>query len=97
MSSTYHPAEEGNLEPIKKRSSEMVAKAIAWQNANAPEGYDKKKVKKPLKALVKGSKNLEKLTKTNASDKELAASLSGLHDIFHEIMEKCEDGENHSH
>ncbi|MEP6700929.1 MAG: hypothetical protein ABJA85_06425, partial [Bacteroidota bacterium] len=41
MSKTFHPAEEGKLEPIKNHSGELLAKAITWKNSTAPAGYDK--------------------------------------------------------
>jgi hypothetical protein len=89
MSETFHPAEEGKLAPIKSRSQEMVDKAIAWKKSKAPEGYDKNAVKELLKKLVEGTKELNKLVKENASDNVLTEKLSGLHDVFHEIMEKA--------
>ena len=95
MAKTFHPAEEGKLEPIRSRSAEMLEKAIAWKNSTAPEGYDKTAVLKKLKELVKGAKEIDKMVKKNASDKELKEELTELHDVFHEIMEKCEDGEHH--
>ena len=95
MSKTFHPAEEGKLEPIRSRSTEMLEKAIAWKNSAAPEGYDKTAVLESLKKLVKGAKEIDKMVKKNASDKELKEELSALHDVFHEIVEKCEKGEHH--
>ena len=95
MSETYHPAEEGHLEYIKKRSQEMSDKAVAWQKSTAPEGYDKKKVEASLQKLVKGSKELNSMIKAKSSDKHIKEKLSGLHDIFHEIMEKCEKEDHH--
>jgi hypothetical protein len=95
MGSTFHPAEEGNLDPIRKRSSEMVAKAEAWQKSTAPEGYDKKAVEKTLSRLVEGAKEIDKMVKAKASDKDLVAKLTSLHDVFHEIMEKCRKEDHH--
>jgi uncharacterized coiled-coil DUF342 family protein len=95
MAKTFHPAEEGKLEPIRNRSAEMVEKAIAWKNSTAPEGYDKTAVMENLKKLVKGVKEINKMVKKNASDKELKEELSELHDVFHEIVEKCEKEEHH--
>jgi len=89
MSETFHPSEEGHLDPIKKRSQEMVDKAVAWQKSTAPEGYDKKKVDASLKKLVQGTKELNALIKAKSSDKAIKDKLSSLHDTFHEIMEKC--------
>ena len=90
MAKTFHPAEERKLDPIRSRSQEMVEKAIAWKNSTAPEGYDQGAVKETLKKLVKGAKDVNKLVQKNASDKEIKEELSKLHDLFHEIMEKCE-------
>ena len=94
MSKTFHPAEEGKLEPIRSRSAEMLEKAIAWKNSTAPEGYDKTVVMENLKKLVKGAKEINKMVHKNASDKELKEELSELHDVFHEIVEKCEKEEH---
>jgi len=94
MAQTFHPAEEGKLEPIKTRSQEMLDKATAWKNSTAPEGYDQKAVKKPLGALVKGAKELNKLVKVKATDDAIKEKIASLHDVFHEIMEKCENDEH---
>lgn len=95
MSKTFHPAEEGKLEPIKTRSGEMLEKAIAWKNSTAPAGYDMKLVKKDLGTLVKGVKKLNKMIKKNASDADIKAQLTELHSIFHGITEKCDGEEKH--
>ncbi len=90
MSKTFHPAEEGKMEPIKSRSAEMLEKAIAWKNSTAPAGYDKSAVTKNLRKLVKGAKKVNKLVQKTASDADLKEQLTELHTIFHEIVEKCE-------
>ena len=95
MAKTFHPAEEGKLEPIRNRSQEMQDKAAAWRNSTAPEGYDKKAVKRSLEQLVKDSREINKLVKENAADNILKEKLSALHDVFHEIMEKCEKEDHH--
>jgi hypothetical protein len=95
MSETFHPAEEGKLEPIKSRSPEMVDKAMAWVRSTAPEGYDKKAVNVSLKELLRGAKELNGLVKANATDKAITDKLSSLHDTFHTIMEKCEKEKHH--
>ncbi|HKC35535.1 MAG TPA: hypothetical protein VKB95_05705 [Chitinophagaceae bacterium] len=95
MSKTFHPAEEGKLEPIRSRSAEMLEKAIAWKNSTAPEGYDQKAVKENLKDLVKGAKEINKMVQDKADDASLKEKLSKLHDSFHQIVEKCEKEEHH--
>lgn len=95
MSKTFHPAEEGKLEPIKARIGEMVEKATAWKQSTAPAGYDKKAIKKELGELVKGAKKLNKLIKNNAADNDIKTQLTELHDLFHKITEKCSGEEKH--
>ncbi|MBP6233045.1 MAG: hypothetical protein KA428_07250 [Chitinophagaceae bacterium] len=90
MSKTFHPAEEGKMEPIKSRSTEMVQKAIAWKKSIAPAGYDKSAVLKNMRKLVKGAKKVNKLVQKNAPDAHLKEQLTELHTVFHEIVEKCE-------
>lgn len=89
MSSTFHPAEDGDLKPIRERSQDMVDKAQAWISSEAPEGYDKKAVETSLKKLLQGSKEINRLVKENAEDKVLVEKLTALHEVFHEIVEKC--------
>ncbi|MEO8405079.1 MAG: hypothetical protein ABI480_10800 [Chitinophagaceae bacterium] len=95
MAATFHPSEEGNLLPIKTRSEELVTKAKEWQKSTAPAGYDKAAIKATLKKLVNGAYELDKLVKSNATDKVLTEKLSALHDVFHEIMEKCNKEDHH--
>lgn len=90
MSATFHPSQEGKLEPIKTRSGEMLDKAVAWHQSKAPKGYNKKAVKPSLKKLVSQSRELNTLIKNNAADEVIKEKLSSLHDRFHEIAEKCE-------
>ena len=90
MAQTFHPAEEGKMEPIKTRSQEMLDKAIAWKDSKAPEGYDKAAVTKSLTELVEGAREINKLVKEKSKDDVIKTKLSALHNTFHEIMETCE-------
>ncbi|MBS1513829.1 MAG: hypothetical protein JSS63_02280 [Bacteroidetes bacterium] len=96
MSQTFHPSEEGKLEPIKTRIGEMVDKAVAWQESKVPEGLDAKSIKKNLKKLVSGSKSLQKKINAGASDEYITKKLSDLHDIFHKIVGMCST-KDHDH
>jgi hypothetical protein len=95
MSQTFHPAEEGKLDPIKSRSGEMVEKAVAWQKSAPPAEFNKPEIKKELKELVKGSKELDKMVKKSASDADLTKKLTDLHDVFHNIVGLCKDEHDH--
>ena len=95
MSKTFHPSEEGKLDPIRARSQEMADKALAWKKSTAPAGFDQKAVKPNLKELVKGTKEINEMVKNKATDAELKDKLAKLHDVFHGIVEKCEKEEHH--
>lgn len=97
MATTFHPAEEGNLEPVKKRSAELVAKAKAWKNSTPPAEYNTPAIKKNLKKLLKQSIQLDKMVKKKASDEKIKKAIFALHDQFHTIAEICnhKSGEEH--
>jgi len=96
MSTTFHPSEEGNLEPIKTRSGELVLKAKEWVNSTPPLEFNKKSIKKKLKLLYKESVALDKLIKNKGTDAQIKKSLAKLHDRFHQIVEICHhEGKDH--
>ena len=98
MSQTFHPAEEGNLAPIKSKIAEMQAKAVAFQKSVIPaELPNKEEIKKNLDELVNGTKVLAKKIKKNASDEVIKTQLTALHDVFHKIVGLCSGEDKHEH
>lgn len=97
MAQTFHPSEEGNLEPIKTRIGEMVEKAKTLQASKFPADFDNEKIKKAVAQLVTDSEKLQKAIKDGASDKKITKSLSELHDVFHQIVGLCSETEGHDH
>lgn len=87
MSSTFHPAEEGNLTPLKEKAAVMAENAATWAKAELPAGMKGKGVEAILKNLADGSKNLAGMVKSNASDQALTDAITKLHDVFHSVME----------
>lgn len=94
MSATFHPAEEGNLKPIKERSTELAAKAARMQNSLVPKVYGTPAIKASMKKLSLQSKALEQTVKRKSKDEVILKQLTALHDRFHEIVGLCRD-ENH--
>lgn len=92
MAKTFHPAEEGNLEPLKKYSGELVSKATAWAKSTPPANVDKE-VSLKVKALAEQATALDKQVKANASTDELMAGITALHNSFHEIAGMCTPGD----
>lgn len=91
MSATFHPAEDGNLKPIKQKSSELATKAAKLQNSLMPKVYDTPAIKASIKKLVMESRALDQLVKKKAKDAVILKSLTALHDRFHEIVGLCKE------
>lgn len=91
MSKTFHPAQEGKFDPIRTRSAEMFQKALAWQESKAPASIDRAALAVKFDELVKGANALNKLVLDKADNATIMKSLTALHDVFHSIVEKCEE------
>lgn len=95
MSQTFHPSEEGDLQPIKTRSAEMAEKANALAKEAIPTEFATPAIQDAVKRLQKDSKALHKLVKNKKTkDEQITKSLAALHDVFHEIVGLCKN-ENH--
>lgn len=91
MSQTFHPSEEGNLEPIKTRSEELATKAAAILKSDIPAEYKTPAILASAEKLQLKSKTLHKMVVAKASDADIKKSLSDLHDVFHEIVGLCSE------
>ncbi|TDD77478.1 hypothetical protein [Flavobacterium caseinilyticum] len=91
MSQTFHPAEEGNLAPIKARSEEMMNKAAMLLKSDIPTEFRTDAILASAERLQIKSKALHKLIMSNGSDAAIVKSITDLHDTFHEIVGLCSD------
>jgi hypothetical protein len=95
MAQTFHPAEDGDLKPIRERSGEMAEKAKLLAASKVPADFDKPEMKRAVEELVIGTKKLDEMIKNKATDKDVTEFLSGLHDTFHKIVGLCQPGDKH--
>jgi hypothetical protein len=77
ISATFHPSETGDLEPIKKRSAELLKSATALSTSKIPAEFDKKEVQEALKKLQKEASAIDKLVSGKAKDEALKSALVG--------------------
>jgi hypothetical protein len=89
MSQTFHPAEEGNLAPIKARSEEMALKAEMILKSDIPEEFKTATILAAAEKLQLKSKKLHLLITSKADDAAIVKLLTNLHDTFHEIVGLC--------
>ncbi|SDH74304.1 hypothetical protein SAMN04488062_11352 [Flavobacterium omnivorum] len=94
MSQTFHPAEEGNVAPIKARSEEMMNKAAMLLKSDIPTEFRTNAILASAERLQLKSKALHKLVKSNGTDAAIVKSITDLHDTFHEIVGLCSDAKN---
>lgn len=91
MAGTFHPAEDGNFEPVKTMYGDLAEKAALWAEAPIPEKYSDKNFDESLSDLVKEAKAIGEKVENGATDEELSKALYNLHDVFHVIQGQCED------
>ena len=91
MTQTFHPAEEGNVAPIKARSEEMMNKAAMLLKSDIPTEFRTNAILASAERLQLKSKALHKLVKSNGTDAAILKSITDLHDTFHEIVGLCSD------
>lgn len=89
MSQTFHPAEDGNMQPIMTRSAELAMSAKTLMKSKVPADLQNKKMKASMKNLVKQTANLNKMVKKGKPEAEIKTSLFAVHETFHEIMGQC--------
>ena len=93
MSSTFHPAEEGNLAPLKEKSDSLLIAAKQWQASSIPATYKTAETKEALKKLVQLCTKLKVSVAKHVSDDELKKQITAAHDIFHTINKECKKEE----
>jgi superoxide dismutase len=91
MAQTFHPAETDNLEPLKKRSAELMAKSSLLAASVSPKSLDKPAIKIALNQLEKQCIEINKLNNKKASNSLLKKKITVAHDTFHVVQGLCHD------
>lgn len=89
MSATFHPAEEGNLQPLKEKADLLLDAAKKWQVSDIPGDYDTDKTKSELHTLVKLVNGIADAVHGHVEDTKLVALISKAHDSYHRITGEC--------
>ena len=89
MSTSFHPAEEGNFAPLKAKADSLLAAAQAWEEAAVPADFKPEETKKTLKLLTIKVAAVRKAVEANLGDKELAKLIAEAHDVFHKVAGEC--------
>lgn len=87
MAFTFHPAEDGDLAPIKKDHDAMAAKAKEFAGLAIPGELAGKGLDERVQRLAKETEALSALIESGAGDEEIKTALFGLHDVYHGVEE----------
>lgn len=89
ISQTFHPAEHNKLQPTRDQAPLLLNLAKQWQQAAIPENFNAVKTKRTLAKLVKACNLLSASVASNKTDAVLKKQIYTVHELFHEIAEKC--------
>ncbi|MEY2904599.1 MAG: hypothetical protein RJA52_615 [Bacteroidota bacterium] len=95
MSVTFHPAEEGNLAPLKERHKELADLSQSWGQVEVPEKFQGRDLENMLEELKSQSVALSEMVEGGSTDEDLTEAITALHDVFHNIMGACKHGKEH--
>lgn len=93
MASTFHPAEEGNLAPLKANADSLYNAAIAWQASVIPATFKNNETKEALQKLVKQCAEIKESVNNKKEDAVLTKLITEAHDTFHHIVGECRKAE----
>ena len=89
MAGTFHPAEEGNLAPLKQKADSLEITAKLWQASAIPANYKPVETKEALAQLVAKTTAINKALAAKESDDNLKKLIGEAHEIFHHIVGEC--------
>jgi len=89
MAGTFHPAEDGNLVPLRQKSDSLYRAAKAWQSSTVPNSFKAAETTVALKKLVAKCTSIKKAVDAKIDDKALTVMITDAHDIFHHIVGEC--------
>ncbi len=88
MDGTFHPAEDGNFDPIKKEIKNMVKVAKKLKKNAIPTLFDSEMTKIAVADLEKGTLAFQKSVKNKKMSKEdLMKEFEELHHKFHKVLD----------
>lgn len=98
MAETFHPYKDSaNLEPVKTHAEHLAMEAEKWAGTTPPEKVNNDEVKNKIEKLKTDTRALADKVKAGGSDEEIAAQLTAVHDLFHEIQEVWYGGHKGEH
>ncbi len=89
LAQTFHPAEEGDLKPIRSRSHELLANIKLVNASPIPGQFDNDVMRKTLKRMEKEADKLNALVVLQEQNATIMKQLNIVHNTFHEVVGMC--------
>ncbi len=89
MSSTFHPAEEGNFAPLKEKAPQLYRAAKVWFASEIPSTFKATETKATLEKLMIQCHDIWYQIDKKATDDKLKQMITEAHDTFHKIVGEC--------
>ncbi len=95
MSSSFHPAEEGNFTPLKQKADSLLLAARNWLASSVPADFKPAETKAALEKLVAQCTRVKKEVDNKAPDEVLMKNITEAHNVFHTITGECRKSDDH--
>jgi hypothetical protein len=89
MSSTFHPAEDGNLLPLREKADSLYIVAKLWEESTIPSDFKPAETAAALKKLAAQCASIKKAVRGKTSDPELKSMITSAHETFHTLVGEC--------
>jgi hypothetical protein len=89
LSQTFHPAEDGDMKPIRTRSHEMLTSVKLINASHLPKQYETEDMKKILKRLEKETDKLNAIIVRQEQSATIMKQFTVVHNTFHEVAGMC--------
>jgi hypothetical protein len=93
MSTTFHPAEEGNFAPLKEKAPELYTAAKVWYASPVPAEFKPAETTEALEKLMIKCSDVWAAVEAKSDDAKLKSLITEAHDIFHKISGTCKRSE----
>lgn len=95
MSSSFHPAEEGNFAPLRQKADSLLEAAKNWKASSIPADFKPAETKAALKKLVAQCAEVKKAVDGKSSNELLLKQITEAHNVFHTIVGECRKTDEH--
>lgn len=89
MSSTFHPAEEGDFAPLQAKADSLLIAAKLWKASTIPGDFKPVETKAALTKLVAKCQAIQKAVAAKQPNEKLKTLITEAHDVFHTIAGEC--------